>query len=391
MIAPVLVALALLLLIPVGVLIVQVVAASIPAPSRLAPAPIERPAIAVLMPAHNEAAGIDAAIRNVSAQLVPGDRVVVVADNCDDDTAAVAMRAGAEVLTRSDRSARGKSYALDFGVRALQAAPPAIVIILDADCLVREGALALIATQAMSSQRPVQASYLMHAPAGSTVRVRFAEFAWAFKSRGRAAGYWRLGLPCHLQGSGMAFPWAIIAAAPLASGHIAEDLQLGLDLALRGQAPLFCPAARVTSEFPTSTKGLQSQRIRWEHGHLATIAASAPRLLWRSLMTGNIGLAALAIDLCVPPLAFLVLLLSAMLVVTGGALLMGSSALAFELSLFNLAALTAVICFAWYRFGRPILSFLELLTVPIQVLRKIAIYRKFFGRRQKEWVRTERD
>lgn len=382
---------AVVLLVLVILLVVQVLAAGLQPIADAAPLPTHRPSIAVLMPAHNEAAGIGAAITGVRAQLLPTDRLVVVADNCSDDTAATAVRAGAEVFVRTDTSARGKSYALDFGIRALEAAPPEVVIIVDADCTVHPGALDRIAREALARARPMQASYLMLSPPKSPLKVRFAEFAWAFKSRGRAEGFWRLGLPCHLQGSGMAFPWPVIMSAPLASGHIAEDLQLGLDLALLGHLPLFCPAARVSSEFPASASGLESQRTRWEHGHLTTIVFNAPRLLARSLVTGNIGLAALAFDLCVPPLAFLVLLLLSMLALTGVAALLGSSPLAFEISMLGLAALTTAIGLAWHRFGRAILTFRELLTVPMHVLQKVSIYRRFFGNRQKEWVRTERD
>ncbi|HWH80908.1 MAG TPA: glycosyl transferase, partial [Burkholderiaceae bacterium] len=43
--------------------------------------------VAVLMPAHDEATGIEPAIRAVLAQLRAGDRLLVVADNCSDRTA----------------------------------------------------------------------------------------------------------------------------------------------------------------------------------------------------------------------------------------------------------------------------------------------------------------
>ena len=57
--------------------------------------------------------------------MANGDRLLVVADNCSDDTAAVARAAGAEVTERSDVERRGKGYALDHGVRHLAADPSA--------------------------------------------------------------------------------------------------------------------------------------------------------------------------------------------------------------------------------------------------------------------------
>ncbi|HXM34723.1 MAG TPA: glycosyltransferase, partial [Pyrinomonadaceae bacterium] len=75
--------------------------------------------VAVLVPAHNESAGLLPTITDIKRQLFAGDRLLVVADNCTDDTAAIAAARGAEVIERNDPSRRGKGYALDFGVRHL--------------------------------------------------------------------------------------------------------------------------------------------------------------------------------------------------------------------------------------------------------------------------------
>ncbi len=44
-------------------------------------------------------------------------------------------------------------------------------------------------------------------------------------------------------GTGMAFPWPLIRDAPLAIGHLVEDMQLGLDLAARRHAAAVLPDA----------------------------------------------------------------------------------------------------------------------------------------------------
>src|SRR5689334_8695221 len=62
----------------------------------------EFPRIAVVVPAHNEAALIHRTIHSILAQLPAGARLLVVADNCTDNTADVALAAGAEVSVRQD-------------------------------------------------------------------------------------------------------------------------------------------------------------------------------------------------------------------------------------------------------------------------------------------------
>jgi cellulose synthase/poly-beta-1,6-N-acetylglucosamine synthase-like glycosyltransferase len=380
----------LLLLVPVTVLVVQVLASLWPARTG-SPAGAVRPRLAVLMPAHNESAGIAAALATVVSQLGEGDRVLVVADNCSDDTAGVAAAAGGEVIVREDRVRRGKGYALDFGVRHLAADPPEVLVIVDADCAVGPDALDRLARRCRESGRPVQALYLMRSPPQAGLKTRIAEFAWTVRNHARPLGFARLGLPCQLMGTGMAFPWALISAAPLASGHLVEDLQLGLDLASAGAAPLFCPEALVTSSFPSQTEGMTAQRTRWEHGHLSVIASVGPRLIWRAVTRGQASLAAMALDLCVPPLASLVLMHLVWLVASGAWAAFGAGSTALLVTVCSLLLLSGGVMLAWWRYARHIVSLTELLGAPAYVISKIPVYAKLFGKRQMEWVRTKRD
>jgi hypothetical protein len=81
------------------------------------------PRIAVLVPAHNESTKLLPTIADINTQLHAGDRLLVAADNCSDDTATVAASAGAEVIERRAADRIGKGYALDWGFRHLAAAP----------------------------------------------------------------------------------------------------------------------------------------------------------------------------------------------------------------------------------------------------------------------------
>jgi len=379
-----------IVLVPVLVLLAQVLLAMLPLrAAALAPGP--RPRLAVLIPAHNEEAGLLATIASLRPQLCAGDRMLVVADNCHDRTAAVARSAGAEVVERTHAQLRGKGYALDFGVQALAAAPPEVVVIVDADCIVGDGALARVAGLAVQHHRPVQALYLMHTPAGSGPLKKIAQFAWIVKNKVRPLGWFRLGWPCQLMGSGMAFEWETMYAARLATGHIVEDMKLGMDLALAGSPPMFCPDALVHSYFPTSSEGVQSQRTRWEHGHLSMIASTVPPTLLAAVRRASPSLFAFGLDLCVPPLALLVLLVCSL---TGLSLLLawfGGPVAPLALGILAGAALGAAILMAWWRHGRAVLSGKGLALAAVYVVAKIPLYVRFLFQRQVAWVRSKRD
>lgn len=386
--------LSLLLAVPAWLLLSQVVLALLPdRTEREHPRP-ER--IAVVMPAHNEGRGLRPTLMQALAQLGPQDRILVVADNCTDDTAAQARDFDVTVVERSHATDRGKGFALDFGVRHLEAlalqegVAPDVVVILDADCELGPRLLPRIASVAHATGRPVQATYLMHA-ANDGLKARIAEFAMRVKNLVRPRGMHQLGLPCGLYGTGMAFPWAVAVQAPLASGHLAEDMQLGVRLAQLGAPPLLCEDALVTSVFAKSQEGAASQRTRWEHGHLAMLVGEGPRLLWRSMRPGRGGQLLQVLDMLVPPLTLLALMQVGWLVVTLGlALLLGWWA-PLVVAALSVLMLAGAIVIAQQRWADDILSLSELAGAPLLLLAKIPLYLRFVFKRQVEWVRTKRD
>jgi cellulose synthase/poly-beta-1,6-N-acetylglucosamine synthase-like glycosyltransferase len=351
----------------------------------------ERRSVAVLIPAHNESRLIAETIRSVAPQLGSGDRLIVVADNCSDHTAAIAAAEGAEVVVRTDPVRRGKGYALDRGVRHLESSPPDVILILDADCQAGPRTVDLLVRSCCQSGRPIQAMYLMQTESGAESTTRIAEFAWLVKNKVRPIGLHRLGLPCQLMGTGMAFPWASLAQANLATGHIVEDLKLGLELARAGSAPMLCPQALVTSNFPTSGEGIAAQRTRWEHGHLSVISIDALRLLLDGVRSRRLELLALALDLSVPPIALLALSITAIWV--SSAILFYFTAAVWPVALASLAGLemAAAVLASWQVYGREILSLSNLSLSVIYAVRKIPMYLRYLIARQVDWVRSKRD
>ena len=347
--------------------------------------------LAVLIPAHDESSCLLDTLSNVKAQLRPQDRLLVVADNCSDDTAAIARNAGAEVVVREDPARIGKGFALDFGLRRLSADPPEVVVVIDADCLLQTNALQRLASSCAAARRPAQALYLMTAPDQPSLDYRAATFAFRVRNLVRPLGLSALGLPCHLTGTGMALPWEAIRTVDLASGSLVEDIKLSLDLAAAGHPALFCPAAKVTSRFPSSMSGAKSQRQRWEQGHLDVIAKTIPRLIGVAIARRSFSLAVLALDVAVPPLALLVSSVAVTWFVSAVALLLGASATALIVNSVSAIAFSLGVLLCWSRFGRDVLPIRALPSVARHVLDKLSIYRRIFSReRATRWVRADR-
>jgi cellulose synthase/poly-beta-1,6-N-acetylglucosamine synthase-like glycosyltransferase len=350
-----------------------------------------RPRTAVLIPAHNEELLLGRTLDGVRAQLAEGDRVLVVADNCSDATASVARAHGAEVLERSDAVRRGKGYALDAGLKALAADPPGAVVIVDADCRLEAGAIDALARTIGATGRAAQAVYLMDPPADAGPKDRVSALAFCFKNLVRPVGLDRLGGPCLLTGSGMGMPWAATAAIDLGTGNIVEDMKLGIDLARAGFSPVVVPAARVGSVLPADERAKRTQRTRWEHGHLHSIVALAPRLAVDALRRGSVTLLLLALELAVPPLSLLVMMAVAAAVVGVGAGLLGASWLPAWVAIASLVAVGVAVLLGWWLWGRGIISAGQLFSVPFYVVGKLPMYARAIFARQTAWVRTARD
>jgi cellulose synthase/poly-beta-1,6-N-acetylglucosamine synthase-like glycosyltransferase len=346
---------------------------------------------AVLIPAHDEARGLLLTIQDMQAQLGPSDRILVVADNCTDDTAAIAEEAGVEVIVRADLSQRGKGYALEFGVQHLSFDPPDVVVIMDADCRLGQNALLHLSRNSMISGRPSQAIYLMLAPEESRSDKGVSLFTWRVRNWVRPLGLKLFGLPTQLFGTGMAFPFSLLVGRDLGNSRLAEDCALGVALASIGSPPLLVSEAKVYSHFPISQAGNASQRQRWEKGHLDNILDLVPGALVESLRSRRLGLLALALDMAVPPLSLLVLTAILCIALGGLAFVLGASATAMFISLLSVVFVVFGTVLAWNAVGRDVLPLRELLRLPLHVIRKSGFYYGIAsGKASSSWIRTDR-
>jgi cellulose synthase/poly-beta-1,6-N-acetylglucosamine synthase-like glycosyltransferase len=375
--------------VPAATFVVEVLVGAPPPRRRRAP-PSERPRTVVLVPAHNEQSVIEKTLASLQADLSENMSLLVVADNCEDATPELAERAGARVVRRVDPTRRGKGYAIEFGLEELAKAPPEIVLIVDADCRVEPGSLSILAARAFVTGRPVQAEYLI-LPPRLEPRTAINALAFLIKNRVRPLGLLRLGLPCQLTGSGMAFPWDVIRKAPPMGAYLVEDMLMGIELARLGSPPLFCPEARITSELPMREQAQRGQRRRWEHGHLATLIDQGPRLVLEGLRSGNLDLIALGLDLLVPPLTLFLLGLCAILGLNVLASLGLGGPGPMLLSFGAVVGVGASVLIAWLTQGRELVPLRYALMVPGYVFWKLPVYVAFaLRRKQATWEQTER-
>jgi len=168
-------------------------------------------------------------------------------------------------------------------------------------------------------------------------------------------------------------------------------MKLGVDLTIAGYPPIYCPEARVIGMLPQQQSATQSQRTRWEHGHLQAISVYVPTLIKTAFQKRCFDAIVLALELSVPPLSLFVISwmgVSAISIVWG--ILSGAWTA-------GILAIVAGICLAgtvlgsWVKFGREELPLAELLVIPFYILSKLPLYFKFLVRPQRDWVRTERN
>ncbi len=392
MISIILILLCIPVLIPVAMFSLQCFLSFLPATRNSQASEVgSRPRLATLIPAHNEADGISNTLHDVLGQKGEGDRVLVIADNCTDDTAEVSRKHGVEATVRNNPDLRGKSYALKHGLAVLADDPPDVVIVVDADCRLSPNALEDLGAMAAATNRPVQGSYIFGGREGSAASNLASSLTLRFKNHIRPLGSSRIGMPCQLTGSGMAFPWHVFQKVDVANGALAEDTELGACMVLSGYPPVYCAEAKIDGSVPKAWGTHVQQRRRWEQGYLQTIFANAPRTFLKSITNANPSLLWSALDLCIPPLALLGLAWFVLFCVSAATGLMGGGWVPLYMLSIGAVLMGSSIVLGWFIHCRKEVGLKSLVSIPWFVIRKVSIYTSLLFNREKEWVRTERD
>ncbi len=228
----------------------------------------------VLIPAHNEANGIQATIESALHLNYPSDlfKVVTIADNCDDSTGQIAASCGSQVWSREDLQRRGKGHALSWAFQRARNELFDIAVVIDADTEMHPDFLKKISiaaeTVGAALDKTVFQGRYDFAPTcinpgwfeTFTIASKAAENSFVYRPRSAA------GLVNLLQGNGFCVPRKVLETVPFASTSIVEDADYSMVLALAGVQVHFVNEARVLARMTTTVRDAAPQRVRWAGG-----------------------------------------------------------------------------------------------------------------------------
>jgi 1,2-diacylglycerol 3-beta-glucosyltransferase len=345
--------------------------------------------LVVLIPAHDEQLMITSTVGSLlQCDYARSDsRLVVIADNCTDETAGRARAAGAEVWERDEQAKRGKGFALAWAQERLRSEGDDFdaVVVVDADCLVSRNLLSVIDVHLRDGVEAIQVDYVVANPEESTASaLRHGAFALANTVRYR--GKHGLGLSCGVAGTGIAFSARLLERVPWADFGLVEDAEHHMRLVLAGERVRFAGEAWVSSPMPTTLGG--SGEERWERGRLTLLRRWTPRLLRAGIARRDPVRLHAGLEWLVPPQSLLAAL---GLASAAGRLAAGPR----KRSLIAAAGLTGQMVFVIGGLrltGAPRSVYRALAGAPRMIAAKTLLYlRLLAGRGPTTWVRTERD
>jgi len=343
---------------------------------------------AVIIPAHNEQVMLPQTLRSLAAQTYPADRysVHVIADNCSDQTAALARKLGATTHERVDPANPGKGQAIAWLLAQLISKPDAFVFI-DADSTIDPHFLEAFDWHFTAGRDALQASYRVAQPQSAPlVTLRALAFGLMHELRGRAKA--RLGLSVGIWGNGFAISREVLERIGWRSFSGTEDAEQHIRLVLAGVRVTFAQEAAVYGHMPASLKLAQSQQRRWEAGRLALLRRYWLQLIAATLLRRNASAGVALIDVALPPLSIIAAGECALLCL---ALLLGAG---FE-AVLALAVLTGLGFYVvvGFHFARlPACALLALGHAPVYVFWKLWLYARELPRTTEPiWIRTSRD
>ena len=295
---------------------------------------------AVLIAARNEREVIAELIKSLKAQRYPSERIkiFVVADNCTDDTAVVAEKAGAVVYQRRDTIHVGKGYALDYLLGCIEADYPAGsfdgYFVFDADNLLEEDYIYEMNKLFSQGYRVITGCRCSKNYGDNWISSGYGLYFLRDTQLLNKARH-LLGLCCHISGTGFMFSDEILRKnGGWKYFSLSEDTEFTAKMIIAGERVGYCESAVLYDEQPTSLGQSIRQRLRWAKGHIQVMSSCGGGLARGTLMPGSARKRLSCLDMLLSITPAYVLTVAAVVVNLAGLLvsLTESSALLFTVS-----------------------------------------------------------
>jgi 1,2-diacylglycerol 3-beta-glucosyltransferase len=351
---------------------------------------------AIVTPAHNEESAILRTLESFFRIDYPPELrdIIVVADNCTDDTARIAREAGAIVYERHHHDLRGKGYALRwvFDRFGEEKAGYDAVVVIDADSVASVEFLSVMNYYLAKGARALQSSDLVM-PQPGVWSVEATRLGFTLYNYVRPLGRRVLGGHAGARGNGMCFAWSALERVPWNAFSQNEDLEYGLQLLLSGIPVEFAPEAEVLATMPAVAKNAESQRSRWEAGRFMMIRKYSWPLLKAFFGRRSFAFFDAFVDLTMPPLVNFIILCAGLGIASGVVALTGLVHPVFPLLWFivTLCAVLHMIIGLQAPGVDPSLR-TTLVHIPRYAWWKLLLYLRLVRRgHTREWVRTTRE
>ena len=239
----------------------------------------------VLISARNESAVIGNLIDSIKQQNYPSHLVdiFVVADNCTDDTAAIARKHGAIVYERFNTEKVGKGYALDYLLKIINSIYSYKgyegYFVFDADNVLDPNFIRAMNAQFDQGYK-VLTSYRNSKNYGTNWIS--AGYALWFLREARYLNNPRmmLGTSCAISGTGFLVSSEIINRQGGWKHHLlTEDIEFSVDNAIQGEKIGYCHDAMVYDEQPDTFRMSWRQRLRWAKGFYQVFGGYGKKLV----------------------------------------------------------------------------------------------------------------
>jgi cellulose synthase/poly-beta-1,6-N-acetylglucosamine synthase-like glycosyltransferase/peptidoglycan/xylan/chitin deacetylase (PgdA/CDA1 family) len=227
-----------------------------------------RPPVTVVVPAYNEAVGIEATLRSLVATGYPGLEVIVVDDGSEDGTGDVAERLALPNVRVLRQANAGKAAALNLGIA--NASHDAVVMV-DGDTVFEPDTLARL-VQPLAD--PTVGAVSGNTKVGNRSRLigrwQHIEYVLGFNLDRRMFDALRC-MPTVPGAVGAFRRQALDAVGGMSGDTLAEDTDITMALNRHGWRVVYEEAARAWTEAPATLGALWRQRYRWSYGTMQSM------------------------------------------------------------------------------------------------------------------------